>query len=448
MGILYRNSQGVETPVAGLAPAGQLVPSVSLYQKGVINAEVTELNVLVTVAVTLSSSMPDTNYEVIITPPNVPNGTWAISNKTTTGFTFTFLKTAGNTGIVSFNYSAMKLMTDEVTALDEAKISQSIKNVAPNFSATGAYSVGDYVTYNNVLYRCTVAHAQSAWNSSHFEVVSVGGTLSSIVPSNASSSNKLVTESKISKTEKTLSIGGSASAIIKIDVSVPFMEYNYGKFTEIDFQVRSDNIRFFITANDGAYLVTAQHNYRSSGWLTGLGYLVNGSKSISLYVSILNYPADVGAKLVFNGLDGAEITGISTVSALPSGYAPMKQFPVIYTADLTSTVTSGSTAPITSGGVANVAGYCGQYTFDNGISIIIKMDSTAFRRVTIYQDNKVYSFIVHEWGSHPVYHWILGTELPSGITASYSSYRLTFTNNSFGTARMVIEAPSNPVVGQ
>lgn len=155
----------------------------------------------------------------------------------------------------------------------------------------------------------------------------------------------------VSKTEKTLSIGGSASAIVKIDVSVPFIAASYGKFTEIDFQVRSDNIRFFISANDGAYLVTAQHNYRSAGWLTGLYYLVNDSKSISLYVGILNYPADVGAKLVFNGLDGAEITEISKVDALPSGYLSMKQFPVIYTSDLTSSITSGSNAPITSGGV-------------------------------------------------------------------------------------------------
>lgn len=113
---------------------------------------------------------------------------------------------------------------------------------------------------------------------------------------------------------------------------------------------------------------------------------------------------------------------------------------------LTSTISSGSENPITSGAVANVAGYCGQYDFDSGTSIIISLDSTAFRRVTIYQDTQAYSFIVHEWGGTPKYHWILGTELPSGITASYSGYRLTLTNNSFGTARMVIEAPSNPVV--
>lgn len=122
-----------------------------------------------------------------------------------------------------------------------------------------------------------------------------------------------------------------------------------------------------------------------------------------------------------------------------------KQNQTLTTSDLTSSVTSGSTAPITSGAVADVAGYCGQYNFDNGTSIIIGMDSTGFRRVTIYQDTKVYSFIVHEWGGTPSYHWILGTELPSGITASYSGYRLTFTNNSFGTARMIVEAPSNPV---
>lgn len=206
-----------------------------------------------------------------------------------------------------------------------------------------------------------------------------------VIPSEASASNKLVTESEISKTEKTLVIGGSAAAIVKIDVSVPFLDTDYGKFTEIDFQVRSDNIRFFISANDGVYFVTAQHNYRSSGWLVGLYYLVNGSKSISLYVSILNYPANVGAKLVFNGLDGAEIIGISRVDALPSGYASMKQFPIIYASDLTSTATQNSNAPITSGGVYSELNKKAEkemyWVWDNQTTFTIDLEDISHQRI-------------------------------------------------------------------
>jgi hypothetical protein len=48
---------------------------------------------------------------------------------------------------------------------------------APDFSASTAYAVGDYVIYNGDLYRCTVAHSAGAWKSSHFTVVTVGSEL-------------------------------------------------------------------------------------------------------------------------------------------------------------------------------------------------------------------------------------------------------------------------------
>lgn len=305
MSLKFRNQNGVETPVAGLnGTSGELVPSVSMYQTGSFEVDALPAGGYTNSGViSLQTPFPDTDYIITFDFAHSSLVAGAIQ-KSASNFKVTIgnIDPNGGTGASTCYWKAYKLMTDESRALDEQAIA----------------------------------------------------SLQAVVPSSASASNKLVTESEISKTEKTLSVGGSASAIVKIDVSVPFLDSDYGKFTEIDFQVRSDNIRFFISANDGAYLVTAQPNYRSSGWLTGLNYLVNGSKNISLYVSILNYPANVGAKLVFNGLDGAEITGMSKVSALPSGYAPMKQYPVIYTSDLTSTVTSGSSAPITSGGVATV----------------------------------------------------------------------------------------------
>lgn len=40
--------------------------------------------------------------------------------------------------------------------------------IAPAFSTSKAYAVGDYVIYNNEVYKCTTAHSASAWNYSHF----------------------------------------------------------------------------------------------------------------------------------------------------------------------------------------------------------------------------------------------------------------------------------------
>lgn len=42
---------------------------------------------------------------------------------------------------------------------------------AAAFSATDAYSVGDYCTKDGNLYTCTAAHAAGAWNADHFKAV-------------------------------------------------------------------------------------------------------------------------------------------------------------------------------------------------------------------------------------------------------------------------------------
>lgn len=48
--------------------------------------------------------------------------------------------------------------------------------IAPAYSTTSAYAVGDYVIYNDKLYRCTVAIASGeAWTAAHWTAVNVGG---------------------------------------------------------------------------------------------------------------------------------------------------------------------------------------------------------------------------------------------------------------------------------
>lgn len=48
-------------------------------------------------------------------------------------------------------------------------------NFAPAFSDVTSYAVGDYVTYNGVLYKCTTAHSAGVWGAGHFTQVTVSG---------------------------------------------------------------------------------------------------------------------------------------------------------------------------------------------------------------------------------------------------------------------------------
>lgn len=51
-----------------------------------------------------------------------------------------------------------------------------VTDLAPLFSTTASYAVGEYVIYNENMYRCTVAHT-GAWNANDFTQVTVGGEL-------------------------------------------------------------------------------------------------------------------------------------------------------------------------------------------------------------------------------------------------------------------------------
>jgi hypothetical protein len=180
MGILFRNSQGIETPLAGLAPAGQLVPSVSLYQKGSItNTTSIASKDYVRIEITLNTPMPDTDYVVDLQTMQghgLANAFCDAYGKTNSGFAIILANPSDNNvpaNQIQVVWRAFKLMTDEDRALDEAKIEQNTKNFANEFSAISSYAVGDYCTYQGVLYRCTVQHTASAWNSSHFTATSV-----------------------------------------------------------------------------------------------------------------------------------------------------------------------------------------------------------------------------------------------------------------------------------
>lgn len=48
-----------------------------------------------------------------------------------------------------------------------------MRDFAPLFSTSTDYAVGDYVTYNTRLYKCTTAHSAGAWNNADFTLTDV-----------------------------------------------------------------------------------------------------------------------------------------------------------------------------------------------------------------------------------------------------------------------------------
>lgn len=67
----------------------------------------------------------------------------------------------------------------EGKAADAKAIRDVLKaDIAPAYSTSATYAVGDYVLYNNALYRCTTAIATAeAWTAAHWTAVNVGGEL-------------------------------------------------------------------------------------------------------------------------------------------------------------------------------------------------------------------------------------------------------------------------------
>ena len=180
MSLKYRDSQGNETPVAGLnGTSGELVPSVSLYQTG--SFEVPALSAGGwTSSGTISLQTPFSDTDYIITCDFASSSLVAgVIHKTASNFEVTIgnIDPSVGTSFSTCYWKAFKLMTDESRALDETHIEQNTANFAPSFSTLTSYAVGDYVTYNNILYRCTTAHTAGVWVSGHFTQVTVGGEL-------------------------------------------------------------------------------------------------------------------------------------------------------------------------------------------------------------------------------------------------------------------------------
>ena len=177
-------------PSAGLQQSGTYSPSPSVAIEAKGNA---------TVTVNLATPMPDVNYKVILQSTSAPQLIYNIRNKTTTSFDiYAYNPDDSGHGIANVEWTAVRLMTDQTTALDEAGIAAAMKYKigessvkanpslpydANSLTSVGVYSVLASITANlpvNTQEWVTVYVTQSAANPEHVQQIAIRGAENSI----------------------------------------------------------------------------------------------------------------------------------------------------------------------------------------------------------------------------------------------------------------------------
>lgn len=77
-----------------------------------------------------------------------------------------------STTIAEGNLPTANVIDINIVNLDPTS-KADLTDLAPAFSTSSAYAVGQYVTYDGDLYRCISAHTAGAWNSNHFTIQTV-----------------------------------------------------------------------------------------------------------------------------------------------------------------------------------------------------------------------------------------------------------------------------------
>lgn len=103
-----------------------------------------------------------------------------------------------NLYICTTTHSAGTFDPSHFTLIDITTVlKQLLIDLAPKFSTTASYVIGDYVSYNNYIYRFTSNHSAGAWASGDVTLVNIGSELKSLNSAIASKPNSLADLSDI-----------------------------------------------------------------------------------------------------------------------------------------------------------------------------------------------------------------------------------------------------------
>ena len=94
-----------------------------------------------------------------------------------TGTKEQFEEDMGNSGTNATNAAA----SASAAASSATDAATAATNIAPTYSSSSTYAVGDYVLYNGALYECNTAITTAeAWTAAHWTAVKVGGELTDL----------------------------------------------------------------------------------------------------------------------------------------------------------------------------------------------------------------------------------------------------------------------------
>lgn len=147
--------------------------------------------------------------------------------------------------------------TDVSTALNTAAgtlndIKADYDDIAGAFSAETAYTAGDLVIYNGIIYRCTNDHT-GAWDADDFSATTIGAELNTL---NSNLSSLIV------KNQQTITI---ASIPSKTSVTTPFTPPSVSGYTWLGFTplIKMDGILISVGWINNAFRIIAYNNNNS-----------------------------------------------------------------------------------------------------------------------------------------------------------------------------------------
>ena len=362
---------------------GELVPSVSYYQTGNKTSDTTSWGIgeTGTFTITLSTAMPDTDY-IVVPTLDVVGVSLSVHSKTVNDFKVTVRNDSAETIAqpITLYWQAFKLMTDESRALDEQAIA-SLQAVVPSSASASNklvtshehliasreeeagrlyYKLTDFFTFttspdNHIeCFICgnnTIAQLEWALIDSTFRLrawyigttswgfsrdgndlyISVANYPFKIQRKTILGEDNKAVATKVSSIPSTATEISTSKLVTESDVYILSKQYNGATYTTVEAlltQVAADMLA------KGGYGGAVGSVWTGKSYFSGT-YGTNGSTAGN-------------ARLHFeNAQNGYTECSFSFTS---SGLGTVNWFNDV----TTSTITSGSTAPITSGAVAAV----------------------------------------------------------------------------------------------
>jgi len=152
--------------------------------------------------------------------------------------------------------------------------------IAPAYSATNTYAVGDYVTYNDALYRCkTAISTAEAWTAAHWEAAKVGPDLKdlkssvnleneygvnlTLLPITSINNYYGITVAKVNS--NTYRVSGTATATINVTIGT-FQQVN-GKtyhFRNNASTAYTSSVYIYLYGADGTNWIKTDYNWTAT----------------------------------------------------------------------------------------------------------------------------------------------------------------------------------------